>query len=83
LNSAADINGILSVSKRISMHFKRNLWLSITGATIIITAVLFGSKQSEANSDIQHNLPQINTFKTQHESSQNKELNAQSSYFND
>ncbi|MFT6087972.1 MAG: hypothetical protein ACI9UD_001381 [Glaciecola sp.] len=73
----------LLLVKRIFMHFKRNLWLSITGATIVIIAVLFGSKQSEANSGIKHNLPQINIFKTQREFSQHKELNAQSSYSND
>jgi hypothetical protein len=73
----------LLLVKRIFMHFKRNLWLSITGATIIIIAVLFGSKQSEAQSGIQHNSPQINKFKTQREFNQHKELNAQSSYFND
>lgn len=78
----ASMECCLSV-KRIFMHFKRNLWLSITGATIIITAVLLGSKQTEANSEIQYNLPQIDTFKTPNEFSQNKELNAQSSYFND
>nr|WP_297349875.1 hypothetical protein [uncultured Glaciecola sp.] len=65
------------------MYFKRTLWLSITGATIVIIAVLFGSKQSKANSGIEHNLPQINKFITQPEISQHKELNAQSSYFND
>jgi hypothetical protein len=65
------------------MHFKRDLWLSMMGATIIITAVLFGSPQSEANSGTQHNLPQINKVETPQESMQSKELNAQSSYFND
>jgi hypothetical protein len=73
----------LLLVKRIFLHFKRNLWLSITGATTIIIAILFGSKQSEAQSGIQHHLPQINKFKTQREFSQHKELNAQSSYFND
>jgi len=65
------------------MHFKRNIWLSITGASIIIIAVLFGSHQSEAKSGIQYNLPQINKLKTPPEPRKSKESNAQSSYFND
>lgn len=54
------------------MHFKRNLWLSIAGASIMIAAVLFGSKHSEANSTIQHNLPQIKQLNLQNESEQTK-----------
>lgn len=47
------------------MHFKRNLWLSFTGASIIVIAVLFGTKHSEANSDEQHSLPQMNQSQSQ------------------
>ncbi len=54
------------------MHFKRNLCLSIAGASIIIAAVVFGSKYSEANSTIQHNLPQIKQLNLQNESEQTK-----------
>ncbi|MFQ3248372.1 hypothetical protein [Glaciecola sp.] len=64
------------------MHFKRNMWLSFAGATIIIVAVLFGSQQSDANLGMQRSLPQINQYKSQHESNVNKESNAQSSYLN-
>ncbi|MFT5712846.1 MAG: hypothetical protein ACI9DQ_001256, partial [Glaciecola sp.] len=38
---------------------------NITSVTISFIAVLFGSKQREVNSDIQHNLSKINKFKTQ------------------
>jgi hypothetical protein len=55
------------------MHFKRNLWLSIAGASIMMAAVLFGSKHSEANSTIQHNLPQIKQVNLPNESEQTKE----------
>ena len=48
------------------MHFKRDLYLIITGATIIIIAVLFGSKYSEANPGSEHNLPQIRKFTAQY-----------------
>jgi hypothetical protein len=54
------------------MHFKRNLWLSIAGASIMMVAVLFGSKNSEANATIQHNLPQMKQLKLQNESEQTK-----------
>jgi hypothetical protein len=54
------------------MHFKRNLWLSIAGASIMVVAVLFGSKNSEANSTVQHNLPQIKQLKLQNESERTK-----------
>jgi hypothetical protein len=64
------------------MHFKRNLWLSMMGASIIIIAVLFGSQQSEANSGPQHNLPQINKVKIPQEPMQSEEVSTQSSYFN-
>jgi hypothetical protein len=63
------------------MHFKRNLWLSMMGAAIIIIAILFGSQQSEANHGTQHNLPQINKVETSQESMPSKELNAPNSYF--
>ena len=64
------------------MHFKRNLWLSFTGATIIIFAVLFGSQQTDADLGMQRSLPQISQYKSQQESNINEESNAQSSYFN-
>ncbi len=54
------------------MHFKRNLWLSIAGASIMMVAVLFGSKNSEANSNTQHNLPQIKKLNPQNEPEQTK-----------
>ncbi len=63
------------------MHFKRNLWLIMVAAVIIITAVLFSSKNSEVNSGIQTSLPQINKFKSQSEPAVNKDLDAQSSHF--
>lgn len=55
------------------MHFKRNLCLSIAGASIIMVAVLFGSKHSEANPAAQYNLPQMQQLKPQDNSSQTKE----------
>jgi hypothetical protein len=63
------------------MHFKRNLWLSMVGAIIIIAAVFFSSKNSEVNSDEQKNLPQINQLKPQKQPEFSKGLDAQSSYF--
>jgi hypothetical protein len=63
------------------MHFKRNLWLSMVGAIIIIAAVFFNSKNSEANSDEQKNLPQINQLNPHKQPEVSKELDAQSSYF--
>ena len=75
------------------MHFKRNLWLSFTGAIITIIAVLFGSKNSEATTDTQvepvdtrssqNSLPQIKQLKTMYYSSKtSRDINAQSSYSN-
>ena len=53
----------------------------MVAAVIIITAVLFSSKNSEVNSGIQTSLPQINKFKSQSEPAVNKDLDAQSSHF--
>lgn len=74
------------------MHFKRNLWLSFTGATIIIVAVLFGSHSSEASSDAhnsgsqehasQKSLPQMNQLKKNHDTQKTRrDPNAQGSNF--
>ncbi len=54
------------------MHFKRNLCLSIAGASIIMAAVLFGSKHSETNPAAQHNLPQMQQLTPQDNSRQTK-----------
>jgi hypothetical protein len=60
------------------MHFKRNLWLSFTGASIIVAAVLFSSPPSEAKPGMQHTLPQIKKIKSLKEAKSDKESHAQS-----